>query len=493
MFGGLNRSAVETEAKLAALDRSQGIIEFDLDGRVLTANDNFLRVLGYTLPEVQGQHHSLFVEPAAREGAAYRAFWSALREGRHQAGQFRRLGKDAREIWIEATYNPVLDRRGRPVRVVKFATDITAQKALEADRQGQIDAIGTSQAVIAFALDGTILDANANFLNALGYALPEIVGRHHGLFVEPAERESPEYRAFWEALRQGRYQAGQYKRLGKGGRAVWIEASYNPILDAAGRPYKVVKFATDITAQVTLLAELQRLIAQNFGEIDGAIARTDAESSAATQAAGSTAQTVQAVAAATEELAASVSEISDGMAKSRQATDDAHAQVTAAEALTERLTQAAGAMGGIVGLIQTIAGQINLLALNATIESARAGEAGRGFAVVASEVKSLANQAARATEQITSEIDGIRAVAGEVVGALAAIQDSVASLRDHVVGAAAAVEEQSMVTRDISANMQEASGAVAAISGNVRAISGSLSEVSRAVTTTKEAARVLAR
>jgi methyl-accepting chemotaxis protein len=347
--------------------------------------------------------------------------------------------------------------------------------------------------VIAFALDGTILDANENFLNALGYALPEIVGRHHGLFVEPGYRESPEYRAFWDSLRQGRYQAGQYKRIGKGGRAVWIEASYNPILDASGRPYKVVKFSTDITAQVTLLAELQRLIAQNFGEIDGAIARTGAESSAATEAAGSTAQTVQAVAAATEELAASVSEISEGMAKSRRATDDAHAQVTAAEAFTERLTGAARAMGGIVGLIQTIAGQINLLALNATIESARAGEAGRGFAVVASEVKSLASQAARATEQIASEIDGIRAVSGEVVGALAAIQDSVVTLREHVVGAAAAVEEQSVVTRDISVNMQEAAGAVAAISGNVRAISGALSEVSQAVTTTKEAARVLAR
>ncbi|KAB1069610.1 methyl-accepting chemotaxis protein [Methylobacterium planeticum] len=493
MFGGLKRSAVEMAAKFAALDRSQGIIEFDLDGRILNANDNFLRVLGYALSEVQGRHHGLFVEPAMREDAQYRAFWAALREGRYQAGQFRRIGKNNREVWIEASYNPILDRHGRPFKVVKFATDITRQKAEDADRQGQIDAIRTSQAVIAFALDGTILDANENFLKTLGYTLPEIVGRHHGLFVEAADRESAAYRAFWETLRQGRYRAGQYKRIGKGGRAVWIEASYNPILDAGGRPYKVVKFATDITPQVTLLADLQRLIAQNFGEIDGAIARTDAESTAATQAAGSTAQAVQTMAAATEELAASVSEISEGMAKSRRATDDAHAQVAAANAFTERLAQAASAMGGIVGLIQTIAGQINLLALNATIESARAGEAGRGFAVVASEVKSLANQAARATEQIAGEIDGIRAVAGEVVGALGGIGASVATLRDHVVSAAAAVEEQSVVTRDISSNMQEAADAVAAISGNVRAISGSLSGVSQAVATTKEAARILAR
>ncbi|WP_336487374.1 methyl-accepting chemotaxis protein [Methylobacterium nigriterrae] len=493
MFSGLSGARAETESKLAALDKSQGIIAFDLDGTILEANANFLAVTGYALPEIVGRHHGLFVEPAYRDSAEYREFWERLRRGTYQAGQFKRTGKGGREIWIEASYNPILDRRGKPYKVVKFATEITRQKAEDADRQGQIAAIHASQAVIAFDLDGTILEANANFLAVTGYALPEIVGRHHGLFVEPAYRDSAEYREFWATLRRGTYRTGQFKRVAKDGREIWIEASYNPILDASGRPYKVVKFATDITAQVSLLANLQRLIDRNFGEIDGSIARTGAESAAAADAAGDTLQTVQAMAAATEELAASVGEISAGMAKSRAATDAAHAQVLAAGTFTERLTGAAAAMGGIVGLIQTIAGQINLLALNATIESARAGEAGRGFAVVAQEVKSLANQAARATEQIAAEIDGIRGVTQEVVGALGAIQDSVATMRDHVVGAAAAVEEQSVVTQDISGNMQGAAGAVAAITGNIGTISQSLAAVSRAVATTKDAARVLAR
>ncbi|MEA1834399.1 PAS domain-containing methyl-accepting chemotaxis protein [Methylobacterium durans] len=493
MFGGLSKAAAEQRAKLAALDRAQGVIEFDLDGHVLNANDTFLKVVGYALDEVRGRHHSLFVDPAYRDSEAYRTFWASLRRGEFQAAQYRRLGKNGREVWIEASYNPLFDRTGRPYRIVKFATDITRQKAEDADRQGQIDAIRKSQGVIAFDLDGHVLDANANFLKVVGYTLPEIVGRHHRLFVEPALAEAPAYAAFWNKLRAGEFQAGQFRRVGQDGRAIWIEASYNPILDASGRPYKVVKFATDVTAQVKLLADLKLLIERNFGAIDGAVRCSDREADEAAQAAGSTVGTVQTMAAAAEELAASVSEISAGMAKSRAATDAAHAQVASAAEQTEHLSEAAIAMGGIVKLIQAIAGQINLLALNATIESARAGEAGRGFAVVAQEVKSLANQAARATERISAEIDGVQAISRQVAEALGAIQGSVGTMRDHVVGAAAAVEEQSVVTRDMSANMQDAARAVAAISHNILSISGSIAQVSRAVETTKDAARVLAR
>ncbi|KAB1072643.1 methyl-accepting chemotaxis protein [Methylobacterium planeticum] len=493
LFVQAQKASAAAIAKLAALDKSQGIIEFDLDGRILTANPNFLAVVGYTLEDVRGRHHSLFVEPADQESEMYRAFWSGLRRGAFQAGQYKRIGQGGREIWIEASYNPLLDRAGKPYRIIKFATDITRQKAQDADRQGQIDAIHKSQAVIAFDLDGNVLDANTNFLDVVGYTLAEIAGSHHSRFVEPAHGTSPDYAEFWAKLRRGEYQAGQFKRLGKDGRPIWIEASYNPILDASGRPYKVVKFATDITAQVALLADLRHLIEENFGGIDSALLRSDHEASAASQAAGATTGTVQTMAAAAEELASSVSEISAGMAKSRAATDRAHAEVRAAAEHTRRLSGAATAMGGIVGLIQTIAGQINLLALNATIESARAGAAGRGFAVVAQEVKSLAHQAARATEQIAGEIDRVQAVSKQVVDALGTIEGSVATMRDHVVGAAAAVEEQSAVTRDMSANMREAARAVAAISQNVLTISASVSQVSQAVATTKDAARVLAR
>jgi methyl-accepting chemotaxis protein len=487
------QNGADTSAKLMALERSQGVIEFELDGTIIRANENFLGVVGYNLDEIVGKPHSLFVEPAMREGRAYAEFWQALRRGEFQAGQFKRIGKGGREVWIEASYNPLLDRKGKPYRIIKFATDITRQKAQDADREGQIDAIHKAQAVIAFNLDGTIIEANENFLSVVGYTSPEIVGQHHGLFVEPTLRASPAYAEFWAKLRQGEYQKGQFKRIGKGGREVWIEASYNPIFDASGRPYKVVKFATDITAQIALLADLKRLIEQNFAEIDGVVLRSSEEARSATQAAGSTANNVQTMAAASEELAASVNEISHSMSKARTATDDAHAQVDAAGAVTQKLTTTATAMSGIVALIQNIASQINLLALNATIEAARAGEAGRGFAVVAQEVKNLAAQAAHATNQISSEIDSVQAASEQVAGTLGTIQGSVETMRDYVVSTAAAVEEQSVATREMSSSMQEAAEAVRAIAQNVQAISGSINDVSRAVSMTKDAARVLAR
>ena len=493
MFGARSKAGTEAAESFSALGRSLGIIEFNLDGTVRTANENFLSVVGYSLSEIQGQHHSLFVEPDYKASAEYKGFWDKLRQGEFQAARYKRVAKGGREVWIEASYNPVFDRSGKPYKVVKVATDITRQIAEGADRRGQIEAINKSQAVISFSLDGTVQDANENFLKAVGYTLSEIQGRHHSQFVDQAEKTSDAYHAFWDKLRTGTYVAGQFKRIGKGGREIWIEASYNPILDAGGQPYKVVKFATDITAQVKLLADLNRLIEQNFGEIDGAVLRSNEEASEATQAAGTTSNNVQTMAAAAEELAASVAEISQSMAQSRAATDEAHGQVTSAAEFTQKLTAAATAMSGIVGLIQSIAGQINLLALNATIESARAGEAGRGFAVVAQEVKNLANQAARATEKIAAEIDNVQGVSQQVVGALTTIQGSVERMRNYVVSTAAAVEEQSVVTQDMSGNMQGAADAVTAISTNILAISTSISRVSHAVETTKQAARVLAR
>lgn len=479
----------ETEATLAALDRVQGIIEFDLSGNILKANTNFLEVIGYSLSEIVGQPHGMLVEPAYRQSPEYRVFWDKLRAGEFQAAQFKRIGKGGREVWIEASYNPIFGRDGKPTKVVKFATDISRQKAEDADRASQIAAIRKAQGVISFTLDGEILEANHNFLTLTGYTLAEIKGQHHRIFIDPVHRASGEYAAFWAALKQGIYQADRYKRIGKGGREVWIQASYNPIVDASGRPYKVVKFATDITDQINLLARLGTMIE----DIDHAVTRSRRESGAAIGAAQMTSGSVQTMAAAAEELAASVSEISQSMAKSQDATDLAFDRVQQASDFTRRLSDAASSMTGIVGLINTIASQINLLALNATIEAARAGDAGRGFAVVAQEVKNLAAQAARATDQINGEINSVQAVSNEVVGALDSIRGSVEIVRNHVVATAAAVEEQSAVTRDMSANMQDASRAVSDISENINAISTAVSEVSDAVATTRNAAQVLSR
>ncbi|MDR3515533.1 MAG: PAS domain-containing methyl-accepting chemotaxis protein [Azospirillaceae bacterium] len=357
----------------------------------------------------------------------------------------------------------------------------------------QIAAVSRSQAVIEFTTDGVITRANDNFLKVVGYRLDEVVGKHHGIFVEPAYRNSAEYTQFWETLRRGQFLAGQYKRLNKSGKPVWIEGAYNPIFDEKGKVTKVVKFATDVTAQVNLLSNLKLMIDKNFGEIEHAVQVSNHEARAANSAADATSASVQMLAASAEELAASIDEISQSMTRARTATDSAFERTASVSENTERLANAAQAMNGIVGLINNIASQINLLALNATIEAARAGEAGKGFAVVASEVKNLANQSAKATEQISAEIEGIQTASTEVASALSAIRDSVTVVREHVVGTASAVEEQSAVTRTMSANMQSASQAVSTVNANIAAISAAVQQVDSVVGKTKEAAEVLVR
>jgi methyl-accepting chemotaxis protein len=282
-------NAMESAGKVQAIGRSQAVIEFNLDGTIVTANENFLGAMGYSLAEVAGQHHRMFVEAAERESSAYREFWARLNRGEFQAGEFKRTGKGAKEIWILASYNPILDEKGKPFKVVKFATDVTQQKLKNADLEGQITAIGKSQAVIEFNMDGTIIRANDNFLKTLGYSLGEVQGKHHRMFVESAERDSRAYEQFWVALNRGEYQTGEFKRVGNGGREVWIQASYNPILDLNGKPYKVVKYASDITQQA-----LTRMRAERARSL------------------------IESVAAGSEEMTASIQEISQTMVKSRQ-------------------------------------------------------------------------------------------------------------------------------------------------------------------------------
>ena len=387
--------------------------------------------------------------------------------------------------------SPLMDHHKRIGFAVEWAD--AKDRLLNLDYAARNSAIDRSQAVIEFSTDGIVLDANANFLKAMGYTLGEIRGQHHRLFVEPSQQSSPGYAEFWDSLRRGEFHAEQFRRIGKNGKEVWIEASYNPVLDLQGKVSKIVKFATDITPQVQLLANLKALIDQNFGEIDSAIDLSTAEAHSATLAAGETSSNVQSVAASAEQLAASIGEISQSMSKSRLATESAFEQIVSVGKNTETLAQAAQAMNGIVGLIRSVASQINLLALNATIESARAGEAGKGFAVVASEVKNLAVQAAKATEQISTEIEGIQKTSHSVAGALGAIRDAVTTVRESVTLTASAVEEQSAVTSGMSVNMQSASGAVSTVSANISEISAAVLQAAQAVAKTKEAARVLVR
>ncbi|CAO4141942.1 hypothetical protein LPLAFNJD_LOCUS1065 [Methylorubrum aminovorans] len=321
----------DLKSKLSALSSSQALIEFDLGGKVVTANKNFLDAMGYRLEEVQGQHHSLFVDPVERETAAYREFWAELRRGEAQVAEYKRIGKGGREVWIQASYNPLRKRDGKPYGVFKCATDITAQKLRNADFEGKLKALDRSQGIIEFNLDGTVITANPNFLAVVGYGPDEVRGKHHRMFVDSAE-QGAEYERFWEVLRQGEFQQAEYKRIAKGGREVWIQATYNPVRDASDRLVKVVKFATDITASVTerlRRAELQRGIDRDLDGIASSISRASQQAMSAASAAEQASGNTQSVAAGAEELAASVGEISQQVTRSLQVTGRAVEQANA--------------------------------------------------------------------------------------------------------------------------------------------------------------------
>ena len=438
--------------QLAAIGKAQAVIEFNMDGTIISANDNFLGALGYGFEEVKGKHHSMFVEPVDAQSEAYRAFWQKLNEGRFDAGEYKRIGKAGREVWINATYNPIFDPSGKPFKVVKYAADVTKQKLHSADHAAQIDAIGKAQAVIEFNMDGTIIRANDNFLTTLGYRLDEVQGKHHSMFADPAYGRSEEYRAFWRQLNEGRYETGEFKRFGKGGREVWINASYSPILDLNGKPYKVVKYASDITQQKNAYLQLSAAIealskgdlrhgmegdfagehallrdkmnatitslGSLISQISGA-AETIARASADIAEGNSNMNArTQEQAAALEQTAASLEELTATVKQNASSTDQANqlavgareaaqtggAVVQAAVEAMAAITEASKRVADIISVIEQIAFQTNMLALNAAVEAARAGDQGRGFAVVAAEVRTLAQRTAAAAKEIKALI-----------------------------------------------------------------------------------------
>jgi len=395
-FGGAaRRDKKQSRDMMAAFDRSQAIIEFTPDGTITDANDNFLATVGYALAEIRGRHHSMFVEPHERDSDAYRAFWAKLGKGAFDAGQYKRIGKGGKVVWIQASYNPLVDRSGKVTGVVKLATDITAAKEAELANEmawrGQIEALGRSQAVIEFALDGTIVDANENFLRALGYNLDEIVGRHHGMFVEPSYRQSRAYATFWHKLGRGEFDAGQYKRIAKDGSEIWIQASYNPVFDADGVPCKVVKFATDITAA----KRAEQAIEREVNEVIKAAVSGDL--SRRIEARGKNGFMLSLTGAINELL----NKVDNTLQEIQTAAAENGSQVVAkAVAAMARIEDSSHKISDIIVVIDEIARQTNLLALNAAVEAARAGESGRGFAVVAAEVRSLAQRSANAAKDI---------------------------------------------------------------------------------------------
>jgi len=502
--------------QIAAVSKAQAVIEFSLDGKVRHANENFLNAMGYAAAEVVGQHHSLFVDPVYRQSPEYRLFWDKLGRGEFDAGQYKRIGKGGKEVWLQASYNPIMDMDGKPYKVVKYATDITEQVIKNADFSGQIEAVNKAQAVIEFTLDGKVLRANENFLNTVGYLATELAGQHNSLFVDVAYRQSPEYRMFWDKLGRGEYDAGQYKRIGKSGKEVWLQASYNPIMGPDGKPYKVVKYATDVTAQVKAAEILQAAVAQTqevvssakendlrhripldgksgeiaqlcggvnglldtMSKIIGEVSETAQTLTTAAReiATGNTdlSQRTEEQAASLEETAASMEELTSTVRLNAENAQQANKLASSASDVAVKggsvvaevvqtmdgIAQASRKIADIIGVIDEIAFQTNILALNAAVEAARAGDQGRGFAVVAAEVRNLAQRSANAAK----EIKGLISDSVSKVESGSRLVDTAGKTMEEIVQSVKRVTD---IMAEISAASQEQSAGIEQVNNAV--------------------------
>lgn len=497
----------DIHGQFEAVNKVMGVISFEMDGTIIDINDNFLDVVGYSREEVIGKHHRMFASTEVANSAAYAEFWAKLNRGEFDAGEYQRVGKGGKDIWLQASYNPILDINGKPFKVVKFATEITEAKLQTLNYEGQIDAINKAMGVISFNMDGTIIDINDNFLDVVGYRRDDVIGKHHRMFASPEVANSSAYAEFWAKLNRGEFDAGEYQRVGYGGKDIWLQASYNPIFDLNGKPYKVVKFAADISQQKQLQMTVESVLESTavvmnamaegdltkymegeyegeFAQLQQAINETVTKMASVVQDITETAisisssaseisqgnidlsqrteeqaSSLEETASSMEELTSTVRQNSDNARQANQLAADAREKAEKGGSVIQNAIEAMAAISAsskkvadIIGVIDEIAFQTNLLALNAAVEAARAGEQGRGFAVVASEVRNLAQRSAAAAKEIKELIND----SGDKVKEGSALVDESGRTLDEIVDGAKKVGD--IISEIAAAGVEQTSG-----------------------------------
>ncbi len=476
----------DEKAQLTAIDQNYAVISFKPDGTILHANKNFLDGLGYSLDEVVGSHHKMFCDSELVNSREYSDFWARLKGGTTETSEFRRIRKNGDSIFIQASYMPVKNSSGEVVKVIKFAQDITERKLQSLDYSGQLDAIGKSQAVIEFNMDGTIITANENFTATVGYSLSEIKGKHHEIFCEPDYKRSNEYKQFWAKLNQGQFDGGEYLRIAKGGKEIWIQATYNPIMGIDGKPFKVVKYATDITARKQLIFKID----ENVQKLTGSLQTLSSASQSMSHGAKATMsgsqevsvsitqinQAVSEVSTKIETMLSSITSIASASSKGEKVAKEASDQSKSTTEAMMKLDEASEKIGETINIITQIAFQTNILSLNAAVEAATAGEAGKGFAVVAAEVRNLASRSDEAAKEITGAIELIQNLVKSSIGSINSIDKTIQEITSMSTEISSSMGEQQTISNDLASTTLQASQGVNEVTTTMTDVSESAEE-----------------